>query len=85
MAPYFNHCALMVKTNSIFELILPIDIFFHLNANFTLMSTKLLGYFVPRLPTGAPRLDPTGSSPVPQTQCPQPWRQIDAYGLYFLL
>jgi len=35
-------CALMVKTNSTFELILDTDIFFHLNANFTLILTKRL-------------------------------------------
>ena len=55
-------CALMVKTNSIFELILAIDIFFQLNANFTLISTKRL-QLLPRPPTGAPPLDPAGGLP----------------------
>jgi len=77
----------MVKTNSIFELILATDIFFHLNANFTLILTKRLQLLSPRPPTGAPVPGPRLETPVPQTLAvslpPQPWRQIDAYDWHY--
>jgi len=59
------------ETNSIFELILATDIFFYLNANFTLIFNlykrlQLLGTKFPWPPTGAPPLDSAGDS---QTTC----------------
>jgi len=81
MASYWlTVCALIVKANSFFELHIGYwfhDIFFHLNANFTLILTKRLQF--PQTSTGAPPLDSAGglTSPDPPAM-PRPRNSGDS-------